>query len=600
MHAIRDELERTLVGGRIQQLIPLGPHELGLEIYAQRQRRSLLFSIEPVRARIHLIRGPLQRATDEVTPFLLLLRKYVRGGWLEAVEQPHLERLLRLRITKRLEEDRLSRVELVLEAMGRRSNLVLVDEDGTILDAMKRLPPSRNPARPLLPHLRYTPPPAQERLDPAGAATVAALRDEAIAPRGGAAVRLAELLSARLAGCSPQLGRELAFRAAGNVGALAGPATDWSAVRRAIEEVYRPLRDGSWTPTLAWRGERAVAFAPYRLTHLADAELRAAASMSEAIETYVACGAFEAGLSDRAAQAADDLAGIAQNGRSPLPVHQAGAGTPNRLLLAALARRREQLARKRAALERSLDEARGMDELREAGEAILASAASIAPGQEALSWGERTIRLDPTLDPVANAQRYFREYRKARDAVRQVPELLREVERDLAYLDELAVFVASAAEPGQLRALRAELAEVGVTDGRPRGDRSQRPRSKERGKAPSAYRRVATEQGCDILVGTSARGNEVVTFELARPDDLWLHARGVPGAHVVVRAPAKGVPRQVLERAARLAAAHSAAAGSGKVGVDWTERRYVRRQPGGRPGQVTYTRAQTLVVEAEG
>ncbi|MBI4492989.1 MAG: DUF814 domain-containing protein [Chloroflexi bacterium] len=265
-----------------------------------------------------------------------------------------------------------------------------------------------------------------------------------------------------------------------------------------------------------------------------------------------------------------------------------------------LARRREQLERKRAALERALAGAEARDELRAAGEAILASAANLAPGQATLVWEGRSIPLEPTLSPVENAQRYFEQYRKARDAHQQVPELLGQVARELAYLDEMAAFLALAADPAQVRALKAELAEAGVLgsaggggQASPAGGRARKPRPNR----PAARAlRVTTAEGFGILVGTSARCNAEVTFDLADPDDMWLHARGVPGAHVIVRSQGRPVPPAVLQRAAELAAKHSAAAGAGKVAVDWTERRHVRKQHGGLPGQVTYAHQQTLVV----
>ena len=180
LHAVRDELEQQLRGGRVQQVLPISSTTLGLEVYAQHRRRYLLFSLDPLHARVHLVSTPLRRASDAVTPLLLLLRKYVRGGWIERFSQPRLERVLQIQVASRQDDGGIRRVELVLEAMGRRSNLVLVDEDGSIMDAMKRLPPSRNPSRPLLPHLRYTLPPPQERLDPEAESTVAGLRDAAL------------------------------------------------------------------------------------------------------------------------------------------------------------------------------------------------------------------------------------------------------------------------------------------------------------------------------------------------------------------------------------------------------------------------------------
>jgi predicted ribosome quality control (RQC) complex YloA/Tae2 family protein len=601
LHAVRDELEQQLRGGRVQQVFPISSTDLGLEVYAQHRRRHVLFSIDPLHAGVHLVSTPLRRATEAVTPFLLLLRKYVRGGWMERFQQPRLERVLSVQIASRQDDDSMRHVELVLEAMGRRSNLLLVDEDAAIMDAMKRLPPARNPSRPLLPHLRYTLPPPQERLDPLAESTIARLREAALT--GGRSRTLAELLTAHLAGCSPQLARELAYRTAGSTEAPAELSTDWGGLRQAIHALYRPLEDGAWQPTLVLRGGRPIAFAPYLLTHLSDAVVQPCASMSQAIEAYLAGGGLDASTADGHMHP-EPPAAAPTDGDSPAtrPSH---VGTRSvaptlapRALLDAVARRREQLARKREALGRALTSATDPEALRTAGDAILASAASIELGQEALCWEGRIIPLDPTLDPIENAQRYFRDYRKARDAAEQVPALLQHVENDLTYLDELSGFLARATDPAQLRMVQAELAEIGVG----RAGRSPRrpkatPGKRSTSSTAPGVRGIPTEYGQDILLGMSAHGNQAVTFEMAQADDVWLHARGVPGAHVVIRTHGAPAPTPLLERAAKLAAAHSAASGANRVQVDWTLRRYVKRRPGGRPGQVTYTHEQTILVE---
>lgn len=584
LHAVRDELATTIVGGRVQQVFLLSSHSLGLEIYA-RGRRFVFITTDPTEARVHLVSTSLKRGSESVTPLLLLLRKHARDGRVAAAEQPRLERLLTLRITSRQDDGAIHRVALIIEAMGRRSNLVLVDEDGAILDALTRLPPSRNPTRPLLPHLRYAAPPTQDRLDPESESTVACLRDEAL--ERPQAPRLADLLGTRLAGCSPQLARELAWRAAGSVDTPADRSTDWLAVQAALAEMFRPMHDGSWQPTVAWQAGKPVAFAPYRLGHLQGVELRSTETISEAIETYYASGEWQVASGKSA------VTGLLGSKLQPLAAK----------LVKTIQGRREQLRRKAAALERELAEATNVDELRSSGEAVLASASGIALGQQMLAWDGRSIPLDPTLSPVENAQRYFKEYRKARDAVQRLPDILRQTQLDINHLDELAAMLASASDPGHVRALRAELEEaLARSDGRGQagagGVRTKKQRGKQAPRKPSAaYKRVLTEHGFDILIGSSAHGNESVTFKLAEPRDVWLHARGVPGAHVVVRSRGQAAPREVLVRAAQLAAAHSAATASGKVAVDWTERRYVRKLRGGHPGQVIYSGEHTIMVE---
>jgi predicted ribosome quality control (RQC) complex YloA/Tae2 family protein len=211
------------------------------------------------------------------------------------------------------------------------------------------------------------------------------------------------------------------------------------------------------------------------------------------------------------------------------------------------------------------------DLLRRAGEAILANQTE-------------GIELDPRKSTVENAQAYFARYRKAREAEERVPGLLTDASRTAEYLAELKAMVEVADQMEAIRALRREVADA---------TGSSRPRDAKPSSKSAPYRRVPLMDGYEALVGTSAAGNVMVTFDLARGDDLWLHARGVPGAHLIVRG---DPPNEVIERAAELAAHHSAARAATSAEVDVTQRRYVKKIPGGLPGLVRYTNERTLRV----
>src|SRR5215207_2886621 len=165
LHAVTDELRATILGARVQKTLLVDPQTIVLELYGRGGRRQLLISCDPHAARVCLTDSRPSRGSEAVTPLLLLLRKYVRDGRVEAVDQTPLERVLELRLSKR----DAPQVRLIIEVMGRRSNTVLIAEDGTILDALRRASRQKNPARPILPHLRYEPPPPQDRIDPAAA-----------------------------------------------------------------------------------------------------------------------------------------------------------------------------------------------------------------------------------------------------------------------------------------------------------------------------------------------------------------------------------------------------------------------------------------------
>ncbi len=574
LSAVRDELEPRVVGARIQRLAFPDATSVVVETYRPALGRSyVLLSIDAERARVQLVPGLPARGVERDSPFMLLARKHLRSGRIRAVRQPALERVLEWDIEQRDDEGRHYEVLLIVEVMGRRGNLILVGEDGAILDALRRTPPSRNAVRPILPHLRYTPPPPQDRQHPANV-SAAALADGARG-KGGS---LAEYLTQTLAGTSPLVAREVAFRAAGSPDApLHG--IDWSTVVRAAREVFRPVDDGSWQPTLARDETGPVAYAPYPPKHLgaAGCSLHDAPSMSAAMQTFY----------------------VQLAGGQPRPRGGDPLAAERRALLERLGHARGAVERRVAALERQVADEGRPASLRLAGESILTNQWAIVEGQDALEADGAMIRLDPALTPVENAQHYFAQYRKAREARARVPGMIEVARLKLRHLADLEALVQIAEGAESMRALRREVAVAGgepvAEDG---GKRTKAKAGRARRTEPGGpFRRYPLAAGWEALVGTSAAGNAHVTLHLARPDDLWLHARGIPGAHVVLRGQGAGEPPpEAVQRAAQLAAWHSAARGSGLVEVDAAPRRHVRSIPEAPPGLVRYSHERTLRV----
>lgn len=559
LHAVRDELAREMVGSRIDDAYLVDERQVALAVYARSGRRPVVvLSLRPDASAVYMQPDRPARSA-RVTPFALLLRKYVKGSRIVAVDQPRLERLLTFRLDSR-PNGTSRRVELVAEPMGRRTNLLLVDEDGAIMDALVRTPPRINPTRPILPHLRYVPPPIESKADPTDPLLARALETAAASDGGpgwAVVVRAAR-------GVSPLAAREAIWRTGLPTDTPSAEVPNWELVASRLRELVAPVESGGWEPSSTWKDGRLLAYAPYRLQQFPDAEVRLHTTMSKAISIAIS----------------------APRGPSRFE-------SLKKPLLAGIAQRMEALRRKRGSLERSLAAAGQADDLRQSGEAILAHAHELAPGSASMEVEGRRIDLYPTLSPIENAQSYFRRYADARDAHRAVPPLLAEVESELDYLDEMAVHVETAAGESELTTIRRELEQAGVLrPARPRKEHAQG--AAGRFAASGAYRTLPTRHG-DILVGASAQGNETVTFRLARPDDLWFHARAAPGAHVVLRIQGE-VDSEEVQLAAQVAAAHSAARTGSRVEVDYTRRKYVKRISGGTPGRVTYRNASTIAV----
>ena len=545
---LRDEMD-PLLGARVQQALLVDELTIGLELYAGR-REYLLLSAHPKHARVLPIGDRLRRGPEKESPLLLLLRKWVRGARLVDITQPLWERVLTFHF-----EGEAGPCRLIAEIMGRYSNIILAGPDGTVLDCVKRIGPDLNRYRVTLPaHPYQTPPPPADRLPPVAVGTTASFAGaDSHSP-------LHRWLTSHLMAISPTLAREIVARAAGHPDAPVSAATP-SAVAEVIAQLFAPLHTGDWQPHIALDEDgQVIAFTPYRPLQFEYAE--PVASVSAAMVRY-----FDQELS-----------------ADPYATARSRVGS----LLAAATDRVDQSLRQ---LRSQLIDQGQIDAWRENGELLLTYQRQVSPRANAVTLPDyegtpRQIPLDPTLTPVENAQVFFRRYSKAQKANEEVPPRVEALMADRAYLDQLAADLALSDSRSDIDAVRVALAEAGWVK-HPR-------RQVVAGGGPLRHE----VQGYTIYVGRNARQNEIVTFKHAQAEDLWLHVRGQPGAHVIVKSAGRPVPEPVLNFAAHLAAYHSPARrGESNCLVDVTERRFVRRIAGGRPGMVSYRNEQPLWVD---
>lgn len=580
--ALRQELTGLLVGGRVQRIVRVSELALGLELYAG-ERHQLLLSAETAAPQIRVVSHKLRRGEEKPSPLSLLLHKYVEGARLVEIIQPELERVLILSFGGQHGATR-----LVCELMGNLSNLVLVDADGRIMEAAKRVPGSVNRYREVLPRRPYVPPPPQDKLHPLQASPEALLA-QIMALEGPLYRRVAQAV----AGVSPLLAREVVFRATGE----ASPAGDMDPALAqrllvALGVLWGLPASGAWQPSVGYReaqGEQEPtaltptartpgAFAPYELTHWPERESH---------PTLLA--AIERVLGQPSAEAV----------RAPAPSldgYERARLRLTRLITQQIERREHRLASMREGLV-SPEE---LEALQFEASAILAIAWRIEPGQrevlatraevtgEAGARADEVVRiaLDPELSPSENAQALFEQYRKRQAALAQVPELIAATELEIATLRQMATDAALASDRAQLDEVEAALREAGYL----------RSRRKAMPAASAGPIMLTAPDGLQLLVGRNSRQNAEVTFRRAAPDDRWLHAHGVPGSHVVIRCGEREVSAATLALAARLAAYYSAARSEARVQVDHVARKHVRPIPGAGPGMVTYRNESAIVV----
>ena len=612
--AVADELKETVAGGRVQQIVLPDRRSVALEIYAHRQRRHLLLSAHPQASRVHLLEHKPRRGVPKETQILLLLRKYVRSARLESVELPvPFERVLFLRF----HHPEHAATTLVVEPIGQLGNLILMNADDRILDAVVRVPAGENAQRVLLPRRIYQLPPPQDRLPPLEESEEPHLdaaqspADEAGADQAHAPLLWRSLLN-RFAGVSPTLAREAAWRATGDANA---PLTTQAFVdaRKALSNLWSSAAASDWTPGIAVDEQDGVAaFAPY--------ELHFCGEFAQTDSASAAVAAFYAAQERDVSSSRDEYAGVRggvaalvrqaqarlQSQLRALAADEPTPGEPERVRtqagwLLALSSQITQEANGPGAQEGfSLQDGWAAVQPAPNGQMQLiifaaadTSFGQAAAGEELAAEGDDLIvPLDPKHSPVEQAERMFDRAAKMERAARIIPRRRASLEADRAYLQQLESDLSLAQDQPEIVSVREALREAGyLRQRRDRREKVQRDRSQ-----PLRY---LSPEGFPILVGRNARQNEIVTFTEAGRDDLWLHVRDGPGAHVVIRCGGQQVPPPTRTTAAQLAAWFSRQRGNTGVAVAITPRHFVTRMPGGRPGLVHFRNEETISVPAE-
>ncbi len=556
--AVADELVTTVCGGFVQRLSLPTPLSVALQVYAHRERHELLLTAEPVHPRVALVSERPTSQPGLVTPFGLLLRKYVLDGTIEEVEQPAGERVIALSIANRIDGLN-TRVWLHAELMGRHSNLLLLDgERETVLESVKRVTPDMSSVRPILPKRPFVPPPPRKGLPPHRV-----LPDDLrqLASSSKPSASLWQSLVAGVSGLSPLSAREAVHRSTGDAETLVRDWEDWPRLAIEVRRLTSLWATRDWRPCVAASEEGVLAYAPYELTHLqAQSQLEFPESISAAMQRY-----------------GGSMAAVVSHGQL------------RNQLLATLEKRANQVRQRLDSLRRQQKGAEDAQRLMEDGQLVLAYAYAIEPGQESLELEDRTIKLDPTLSPSENAQELFDAYKRRKRAGEGLPALIEEAERELATIEEYETFANLAQGHAELTALRAEAAQEGVI-------------SEEGGKAstrkppPQKTETITAPDGVRILVGRSAAQNARV-LDAGAPHDWWFHAREIPGGHVVVRTGGAEPSKDTLRIAAETAAYNSAARESGTVEVVYCQLKDVRKIKGAGPGQVTYRNERGVRVQ---
>ena len=566
LRAVIEELRPQLLDLRVDKVQQPSRDQV---ILLLRGSRRLLLNASAGSPRIHFTEL-LRDNPAEPPMFCMLLRKYLVGGRVESLTQPGMERSAELTLRVTDEFGRESRRTLVLEAIGRRSNLILLDEERRIIDCLRRVDSEMSPERQVLPGLFYELPPTHEKR-PFTEGDEADFR-AALAAANPERPADAFLLDTYF-GLSPLVARELVFQAAGDSGKRVYELTEAqeTALWQAILALRQRVEDGDFQPICLYRDGKPAEFSYLPIRQYGDLmENREMESFSALMDVFYESRERE----ERTRQRGQDLI---------------------RSVTSARDRCRRKLAQQRQEFAKCQDR----DQLRISGELITANLYRMERGQTKLTaenyydpdCREITIPLDPLLTPQQNAAKYYKRYTKARTAEKYLTEQMALAERDEAYLESVLEELRQAETEQDFLDIRAELRENGFL--------KRSGKEKKELKRATKPREFRTSGGWRVLVGRNNRQNDQLTTKTADYRDLWLHTQKIHGSHVILCCQGQEVPEEDLLQAARLAAYFSQAKDSANVPVDCAAVRYVKKPAGARPGMVTYTNARTLYVTPE-
>lgn len=564
---VREELS-PLIGGRIEKVYQPSREELIIGVRTRDGAYRLLMSAAAGAARLHVTRENIE---NPKTPpmFCMLMRKRLTSGKISAIRQDGFERILYFDIEASDELGDPVSLTLAAEIMGRRSNIILIDGGGKIIDSIKRVTPDMSAVRPVLPGMQYTLPPKSDKLRLGEFDADEFL--ERIAEFK--TKRLSKALVLTLEGISPVFADEMVW--------LTGGDCD-----RAVSEYSRGELEklaGLLCEQAEKLGRRELCYTVLStpegaLKDFCFTDIRHFGSLMKRSVSDSACELLDEFFSsrdrfDRINQKAQDLF---------------------QLLTSLSERTARRIANQRAELKECADR----DRIKLCGDLIMTNLYTLKKGQRELvcencmseQCEQVTIALDPRLTPMQNAQKYYKEYKKADTAERLLTDLVEKGESELQYLDSVLDSLNRADSESDIEQLREELSEQGYL---------RRHRSKGKPQRSLPPIRFVSDDGFTILVGRHNRQNDKLTLKESKKTDIWLHTKNITGSHTVIVTNGETPPDSTILQAARIAAVHSKAAMSAQVPVDYTLIKNVKKPAGAKPGMVIFTDQKTVYVKPD-
>lgn len=561
--ALVQELRDNLTGGRIAKIAQPEPDELLLTIKTPAGQRKLYISASASLPLIYL--------TDEnkLSPmtapnFCMLLRKHIGNGRITSISQPKLERIISLHIGHLNELGDLCEKKLIIEIMGKHSNIIFCDDKDMILDSIKHVSAQMSSVREVLPGRTYFIPDTMEKSDP-----LSVNEKEFLDTLKEKPFSLGKAIYTSFTGISPVIAEGICFLAGLDSQLPASELDEDTFLHlfRQFSYYMDDIRGCHFHPCIYYDGTSPKDFGAVALSHFSNYTKQEFTSISEVLNTYYATK----NTLTRIRQKSADLRHVVQT---------------------ALERNRKKYDLQK----KQLRDTENREKYKVYGELIHTYGYNLAPNSRELTAlnyytnEEITIPLDPTLTPAENAQKYFNKYNKQKRTFEALTELIQETADDIHYLESISNSLDIALTEADLIQIKEELMQTGYV-------RRKYTRKKE--KITSRPMHYISSDSYHMYVGKNNLQNEELTFSFANGNDWWFHAKGAPGSHVIVKTGGDELPDRTFEEAGRLAAYYSKNRGSDKVEIDYVEKKHVKKPNGSKPGFVVYYTNYSLVIDSD-
>lgn len=563
------ELKQTIEGGRISKI-------------AQPEKDELLFTIKTFRSNTRLLVSasaslPLMYLTNENKPspmtapnFCMLLRKHIGNAKILAVSQPGLERIIELKLEHLDELGDICQKRLIIELMGKHSNIIFCKENGTIIDSIKHISAQVSSVREVLPGRAYFIPQTTEKLDPRSVTEEEWMNTIPYVP-----AKTGKALYQKLTGISPIMGEEICHRASIDSDLPANTLSEAELIHlyHTFARMMEDIQENRFCPNIVYLAQSSeesewepAKFSALPLTCLSgkDYQVRSFSSISSVLETYYSAK----NRFTRIRQKSSDLRRIVQTAL-------------------------ERNYKKYDLQEKQLKDTEKREKYKVYGELLNAYGYELCGGEKKLTCfnyytnEEITIPLDSQMSAQENAQRFFEKYNKQKRTFEALNALTLETKKEIDHLESISTALDIAQQEADLLPIKEELMEYGYMKKRHAGAKKPKLTSK-----PFHY---LSSDGFHIYVGKNNYQNEELTFKLATGNDWWFHAKGIPGSHVIVKTEGKELPDRVFEEAGALAAYYSKGKDSDKVEIDYIQKKFVKKVAGAAPGFVIYHTNYSLV-----